>query len=60
MNISLNYILLWDAMSRGRTDGALVRIASVVGPGETEEVVDQRLSRFISTIEPELNHYVPD
>ena len=52
--------LLWDGVSRGRTDGALVRIASLVGPGETEDIVDQRLLRFISTIEPELNRYVPD
>ena len=52
--------MFWDAMSRGRTDGALVRIASLVGPGETEDIVDQRLLRFVSTIEPELNRYVPD
>ena len=52
--------LFWDALSRGRTDGALVRIASPVGPGETEEIVDQRLLRFVSKIEPELHRYVPD
>ena len=52
--------LFWDALSRGRTDGALVRIASLVGPGETEDIVEQRLLRFVSTIEPELNRYVPD
>jgi EpsI family protein len=52
--------LFWDALSRGRTDGALVRIASLVGPGETEAIVDQRLLRFVSTIEPELARYVPD
>ncbi|HEV8621046.1 MAG TPA: EpsI family protein [Nitrospiraceae bacterium] len=52
--------LFWDAVSRGRTDGALVRIASLVGPSETEEIVDQRLLRFVSTIEPELTRYVPD
>jgi len=52
--------LFWDAVSRGRTDGALVRIASLVGPGETEDIVDQRLRRFVSTIEPELARYVPD
>jgi exosortase D (VPLPA-CTERM-specific) len=56
----LKMYLFWDAMSRGRTDGALVRIASLVGPGETENVVDQRLLRFVSTIEPELARYVPD
>ena len=52
--------LFWDAVSRGRTDGALVRIASLVGPGETEDIVDQRLLRFVSTFEPELVRYVPD
>ena len=52
--------LFWDALSRGRTDGALVRIASLVGPGETEDIVDQRLLRFVATIEPELARYVPD
>ena len=52
--------LFWDALSRGRTDGALVRIASLVGPGETEDMVDQRLLRFVSTMEPELVRYVPD
>jgi EpsI family protein len=52
--------LFWDALSRGRTDGALVRIASLIGPGETEDIVDQRLLRFVSTIEPELVRYVPD
>ncbi len=52
--------LFWDGVSRGRTDGALVRIASLVGPGETEDIVDQRLRRFVSTIEPELHRYVPD
>jgi exosortase D (VPLPA-CTERM-specific) len=52
--------LFWDGLSRGRTDGALVRIVSLVGPGETEDIVDQRLRRFVSTIELELNRYVPD
>jgi exosortase D (VPLPA-CTERM-specific) len=56
----VKFYLFWDAMSRGRTDGALVRIASLVGPGETEDIVDQRLLRFVSTIEPELARYVPD
>lgn len=52
--------LFWDALSRGRTDGALVRIASLVGPGETEDIVDQRLLQFVATIDPELARYVPD
>jgi exosortase D (VPLPA-CTERM-specific) len=56
----VKFFLFWDGVSRGRTDGALVRIVSLVGPGETEDIVDQRLLRFVSSIEPELNRYVPD
>ena len=52
--------LFWDALLRRRTDGALVRIASLVGPGETEDIVDQRLRRFVATIDPEMARYVPD
>ena len=52
--------LLWDALSRGRTDGALIRVSSVVGPGDTEDMVDQRLQQLVSVMEPQLIHYVPD
>ncbi|NGZ96493.1 MAG: VPLPA-CTERM-specific exosortase XrtD [Nitrospira sp. WS110] len=52
--------LLWDAISRHRTDGALVRLASLVGPGESEAMVDQRLQEFAAEIGHELNRFVPD
>jgi exosortase D (VPLPA-CTERM-specific) len=52
--------LFWDAFSRGRTDGALVRIASLVGPGETEAAVDRRLFDFAALVEAQLIRYVPD
>ncbi|NOS79746.1 MAG: VPLPA-CTERM-specific exosortase XrtD [Nitrospira sp.] len=56
----VKFYLFWDALLRARTDGALVRIASLVGPGETEEIVDQRMRQFVSVMQPELNRYVPD
>jgi EpsI family protein len=52
--------LLWDAVWRQRTDGALVRMASLVGPGESEAMVDQRLQDFAAEIGPELSRFVPD
>jgi EpsI family protein len=52
--------LLWDALSRQRTDGALVRMASLVGAGETEAMVDQRLQEFAAEIGSELSRFVPD
>ena len=52
--------VLWDAFSRQRTDGALVRLASVVGPGESESTVDQRLQEFAVVAGRELTRFVPD
>ncbi|MDF0675131.1 MAG: VPLPA-CTERM-specific exosortase XrtD [Nitrospira sp.] len=52
--------LLWDAFSRQRTDGALVRLASLVGPGESEAVVDQRLQELAIAVGRELTKFVPD
>lgn len=52
--------LLWDALSRQRTDGALVRLASPVGPGESEAVADQRLQEFATEVGQELSRFVPD
>ena len=56
----VKFYLFWDALLRARTDGALIRIASLVGPGETEETVDQRMQQFVLAMQPELNRYVPD
>ena len=56
----VKFYLLWDALSRGRTDGALIRVSAIVGPGDTESIVDQRLGQLVSAVEPELIHYVPD
>lgn len=56
----VKFYLLWDALWRGRTDGALVRLASLVGPGESEETVDQRLIEFARLVQTELTRYVPD
>ena len=52
--------LLWDAFSRQRTDGALVRLASLVGPGESESAVDERLQEFAIATGQELMRFVPD
>ncbi|MGC4095802.1 MAG: EpsI family protein, partial [Nitrospira sp.] len=52
--------LLWDAFVRQRTDGALVRLATLVRPGESEAAVDQRLQQFAVVVGRELSRFVPD
>jgi len=56
----VKFYLLWDALSRQRTDGALVRVASLMAPGESETDVDRRLLDFASNVQSELARYVPD
>ncbi len=56
----VKWYLLWDAIFRQRTDGALVRLASPVGSNESEVEVDQRLMAFAAAVEPKLLMFVPD
>jgi exosortase D (VPLPA-CTERM-specific) len=52
--------LFWDAMTRQRSDGALIRLSAAVDPGEDEREVEQRLLQFAQSIQPQLNRYIPD
>jgi exosortase D (VPLPA-CTERM-specific) len=55
----VKWYLFWDALTRNRTDGALVRITSPVPAGEDVEQVDQRMKRFAQSVNPLLNDYIP-
>ncbi len=52
--------LFWDAMTRQRSDGALIRLSAAVDPGEDEQEVEQRLLQFARSIQPQLTRYIPD
>ncbi|ULA68956.1 MAG: VPLPA-CTERM-specific exosortase XrtD [Nitrospira sp.] len=52
--------LFWDALTRGRSDGALIRLAAAVEPGQNEADVERHLTELARLIQPELTHYVPD
>lgn len=53
--------LVWDAATRNRTDGALVRVISPIRPGDEGGVVaDERTRRFVSAIYPRLADYLPE
>lgn len=55
----VKWYLFWDALTRNRTDGALVRLVTDVRYGEVEEA-DKRLSRFARMISKDLNKYIPE
>jgi EpsI family protein len=52
--------LFWDALTRHRTDGALVRLITPLPPGGSEADADRRLVEIALRIAPILNRYVPD
>lgn len=57
---AVKWWLFWDALTRHRSDGALVRLVSSIYEGETEATVDGRLQAMAGLVAPELTRYVPD
>ena len=56
----VKWFLFWDAMTRNRTDGALVRLTAFLNPGENQSVADDRLVEFAKVVNPYLSDYIPD
>lgn len=52
--------LLWDSLTRQRTDGALVRLVASLGENETLASADRTLEAFIRDITPILKDYIPE
>lgn len=55
----MKWFNFWDALTRQRTDGALVRVIVPVGEGEELDVVEKRLQGFVSAVVPVLNTFLP-
>ena len=51
--------LIWDALTRQRTDGALVRAEMVLLPGQSLEEGQAVLDTFIVPLKEELGRYIP-
>ncbi len=51
---------IYDSITRGRNDGALVRVVTAIRPKETEESADARLIGFLQDVVPDLPKYVPN
>jgi exosortase D (VPLPA-CTERM-specific) len=57
---SVKWYLFWDALTRHRTDGALVRLIVALPPASNQAEADRRLTDLVSRIAPTLTRYVPD
>lgn len=56
----VKWFLLWDGLTRSRTDGALVRLTAFVAPGEDPAEADRRLTSFAKDVSGILSDYIPD
>jgi exosortase D (VPLPA-CTERM-specific) len=57
---AVKWYLFWDALTRHRTDGALVRIIAALPPGSNAEPADGALTEFASQIAPQLPRFIPN
>jgi len=55
----LKIYTFWDALTRQRTDGALVRLITEVCEDETLEDAEKRLQNFVRDVAPVLEEYIP-
>jgi exosortase D (VPLPA-CTERM-specific) len=55
----LKWFNFWDALTRQRTDGALVRLITPIYPGEDVAKADERLLAFTGELLPVLNEFLP-
>ncbi len=53
------FYLMWDSITKGRTDGALVRVEMTLPPGQSPDDAYQRLEKFIVALWALLPRYVP-
>ena len=53
------YYLVADSIKMNRSDGALVRLTSVIQPGETADAAQQRILPFTNSLLPLLDSYIP-
>lgn len=56
----VKWFLFWDALTKQRTDGALVRLVIALKDGEDASEGDKILDTFIKTMYPHLSVFVPN
>lgn len=56
----VKWYLFWDALTNNRTDGALMRLTTLVDQNDSLEDADRRLSEFAAKMSPIVTEFVPD
>jgi len=56
----MKWYLFWDALTKSRTDGALMRFTTALNPGQDISIADKRLENFSQQIAPLIPDYVAE
>ncbi len=52
--------VVYDSLTMGRADGAMVRFVTEIAPGEPEDAADARLQRVMAELLPKLPRFIPE
>jgi exosortase D (VPLPA-CTERM-specific) len=56
---AVKWFLFWDALTRNRTDGAILRLTTMVMPNEDWDAGDARLTAFARELNPAMTPFRP-
>ena len=59
-DFAAKFYLVWDGIQTGRTDGAIVRLNTLIAPGETDEQAAARLDEMVQAVMPKLGRFIPN
>ena len=59
-DFAAKYYLMLDGLRTGSTDGALVRLTTLIGPEETEAEAEARLQSVVRELIPPLPRFIPE
>ncbi|MEL7086986.1 MAG: VPLPA-CTERM-specific exosortase XrtD [Pseudomonadota bacterium] len=59
-DIAAKFWLFWNGVTQGRTDGALVRLLTPIGPNETEKQAEARLQSVFLEMNDVLPRFIPE
>ena len=52
--------VIYDSLTMGRADGAMVRFVTPIGPQETVAAADARIQAFMAGLLPSLPRFIPE
>lgn len=52
-------LLVYDGITTGRKDGAIVRLTTLIGPGESDAQAEARLEGMMKSVIPTLPRFIP-